>query len=43
MANYWIQKDDQSEEASTIKPWDEKIGNGDKHFPEPREDKAEKQ
>ena len=39
MASYWTRKDDQSDEVSTIKPWDEKIGNGDKQFPEPDDDK----
>ena len=35
MASYWTRKDDQSGETATIYPWQEKIGGGDKEFPEP--------
>ncbi|MDD5971953.1 MAG: hypothetical protein PUC48_09790 [Paraprevotella sp.] len=37
MASYWTRKDDQSGETATIYPWQEKIGGGDKEFPEPPE------
>ncbi len=35
MANYWVRKDDHTDEAKTIKPWEEAVSNGDKHFPDP--------
>ncbi len=35
MANYWTKKDDQSDELTTVKPWEEAIDGGDKDFPDP--------
>ncbi len=35
MASYWTRKDDQSGETTTLYPWQEEIGGGDKEFPEP--------
>ncbi len=35
MASYWTRKDDESEELRTVKPWEEKVSNGDKRFPDP--------
>ncbi len=41
MASYWTRKDDQSGETATIYPWQEKIGGGDKEFPEPPEQESD--
>ncbi|MGN0233890.1 MAG: hypothetical protein ACI4B5_05660 [Bacteroidaceae bacterium] len=41
MASYWTRKDDQSGETATIYPWHEKIGGGDKEFPEPPDRQTE--
>ncbi|MBR6141853.1 MAG: hypothetical protein IKQ37_08865 [Bacteroidaceae bacterium] len=35
LGSYWVRKDDQTGEAKTIKPWEETVSNGDKHFPDP--------
>ena len=32
MASYWTRKDDQSGETTTVYPWQEEIGGGDKEF-----------
>lgn len=36
MASYWTRKDDQSGELSTVKPWEEVLGHGDRTFPHMR-------
>ena len=36
LGSYWVRKDDQTGEAKTLKPWEEKVSNGDKHFPDPK-------
>ena len=40
MASYWTRKDDQSGETTTLYPWQEEIGGGDKEFPEPPEEES---
>lgn len=35
LGSYWVRKYDQTGEAKTIKPWEETVSNGDKHFPDP--------
>ncbi len=35
LGSYWVRKDDQTGEAKTIKPWEETVSNGDKHYPDP--------
>ena len=37
LGSYWVRKDDQSGEIKTVKPWEEKVSNGDKFFPDPKE------
>ena len=41
MASYWTRKDDQSGETTTLYPWQEEIGGGDKEFPEPPEEESD--
>ena len=41
LGSYWVRKDDQTGEAKTLKPWEEKVSNGDKFFPDP--DKKEQE
>ena len=36
MASYWTRKDDQSGELSTVKPWEEVLGHGDRTVPHMR-------
>jgi len=35
LGSYWVRKDDQTDEAKTLKPWEEEVSNGDKFFPDP--------
>ena len=37
LGSYWVRKDDQSGEIKTVKPWEEEVSNGDKFFPDPKE------
>lgn len=36
LGSYWVRKDDQTGEAKTVKPWEESVSNGDKHYPDPK-------
>lgn len=41
IGSYWVRKDDQTGEAKTLKPWEEEVSNGDKHFPDPNQKKED--
>ena len=42
LGSYWVRKDDHTDEAKTVKPWEEEVSNGDKFFPDPnREEQPE--
>jgi hypothetical protein len=43
LGSYWVRKDDQTGEAKTLKPWEEKVSNGDKFFPDPNQEEEKKE
>ena len=43
LGTYWARKDDQTDELKTVKPWEEEVSNGDKHFPDPHQKEQEEE
>ena len=43
LGTYWARKDDQTGDLKTVKPWDEQVSNGDKHFPDPHHGEQEEE
>ncbi len=38
---YWARKDNQTDELKTVRPWEEEVSYGDKHFPAPNQKKQD--
>ena len=42
MGQYWTRKGDQEDkDERTVCPWTEHVGNGDRRYPDPNQDKEE--